>query len=311
MAVFWRIYNNKLMSAGEVDNLGFSVDNLSYIPDSYLMNKKFVIMRTCHGIGDWAIISAMPRLLKSKYKDCKVYVPSRRMLKTIYGEMLQTWGYGVYDCTKVVEDVFLNNPYIDGQVDEVEGDIFHDHYRIYDKYNTKIPLLEQMLFFWQFKKNEILDSSPDIYFCEKEIDFGNNLIKKYFKNNYGYMLLSSTYGLTAKTETLFKKVKSLGDNYPWFYYGEKDISDTEFNFLSNTVNVKELDLSVRQQMYLKCKAKLNVGNETGLNEWSSKYSPSYLLANEYYGPISNKPGKPRKDPWSSGNFVRTSKYMNI
>ena len=61
-----------------------------------------MIFRTAWGIGDWGIISSMPRLLKQKYPNCKVYVPSKNLIKNMFG----------ID-TNVVETIFKNNPYID------------------------------------------------------------------------------------------------------------------------------------------------------------------------------------------------------
>ena len=65
--IFWRILDSKLYPVHEVTQLGFSSSEGLAIPDGYLSEQKFTIMRTCHGIGDWGIISAMPRLLKEKY----------------------------------------------------------------------------------------------------------------------------------------------------------------------------------------------------------------------------------------------------
>ena len=45
--IFWRSYNNKLYPVQEVDKLGFSIDNPSYIPDEYLKQENFIILRTC------------------------------------------------------------------------------------------------------------------------------------------------------------------------------------------------------------------------------------------------------------------------
>ena len=77
--IFWRILDNRLYSVGEVDRLGFDKSDGFGIPDDYLDKQEFTVMRTCHGIGDWGIISAMPRLLKEKYPNCKVYVPSPKL----------------------------------------------------------------------------------------------------------------------------------------------------------------------------------------------------------------------------------------
>ena len=65
--IFYRILDNKLYFVHETDVIGFNATDASYIPDTYLEQQQFVVMRTAHGIGDWGIISAMPRLLKQKY----------------------------------------------------------------------------------------------------------------------------------------------------------------------------------------------------------------------------------------------------
>ena len=65
-------------------------------------------------------------------------------------------------------------------------------------------------------------------------------------------------------------------------------------------------------MYLRCKAEGNVGNESGMTLWCSKYSDTYVLGNKNYGPLHGKhlDGTPRKDPFKSGNFVERINYMN-
>ena len=62
---------DKLYHSGEVENLGFEESEGLRIPDEYLDKQEFTILRTAWGIGDWGIISAMPRLLKTKYPDSK------------------------------------------------------------------------------------------------------------------------------------------------------------------------------------------------------------------------------------------------
>tara|TARA_Y100000114_G_scaffold128981_1_gene126221 strand:+ start:408 stop:1349 length:942 start_codon:yes stop_codon:yes gene_type:complete len=312
MALFFRIIDNKLLSAGNTPRLGFSQEDPYYIPDEYLDKQEFVIMRTCHGIGDWCIISGLPRLLKEKYPNCKVYIPSSNMLKNIFGNMLNNWGYGTYDCSQITHDIFQNNPYVDDFIDGFKGEIFHDHYRIYNKDKDEIPLTEQILKFWQFKENEYSDSTPDIYFSEKEKEEGNKLIYDSFGSNsdFGYIGVSSTYGSTADTKVLRDKIKEY-PNLKWFYYGEKSIENTDLKFLKNVISVKNMELNIRQQMYLRTKAKINAGNETGMTLWCAKYSDTYVLGNKFYGPIHGKEleGKPRKNPFESGNFIRGIKYL--
>ena len=91
MKTFFRIFNDKLYGL-QMENIGFSSEDPSYIPDEYLEKEKFMVMRTCHGIGDWVLLSAMPRLLKNKYPNCKVYLPSKILLEKIFGNMLNNWG---------------------------------------------------------------------------------------------------------------------------------------------------------------------------------------------------------------------------
>lgn len=309
MAHFFRIHNNQLSSIGEVKKLGFDKNDAYAIPDEYLQQQEFIVMRTCHGIGDWAVISAMPRLLKQKYPNCKVYVPSPYMLRTIFDEMLNTWGYGVYDCSNVTLDIFKNNPYVDAFVDSYNDEIFHDHYRIYDLENSKIPLVEQMLTFWQFENSEMQDSNPDIFFDGQEIEHGNQLIANTWNTApYGYISISSTFGTTSEAQNLIDVVdKKLN----WFYYGEQPIQETALNFLKNVIEVKPMQLSIREQMYLKSKAIVNVGNETGMNLWSSRFSKTYILSHTRYGKIHGgiNEGKIRKDPFSSGNFIKNIIYI--
>ena len=131
--IFWRIFDNKVFKVNDVDKLGFEESEGLRIPDEYLEKQVFTIMRTAWGIGDWGIISAMPRLLKEKYPNCKVLVPSSKFIKNAFDVD-----------TNIPETIFRNNPYVDCFKDYVIGEIFHDHYRIYDDNDIDIPLVEQM-----------------------------------------------------------------------------------------------------------------------------------------------------------------------
>ncbi len=155
--IFWRVLDDKLYAIDEVDKLGFEIEEGLRIPDEYLDNQEFVILRTCHGIGDWGIIASLPRLLKAKYPNCKVYVPSKNLIKKLFNIEHNN-----------AHVVFDNNPYVDDFVDSVNGEIFHDHYRIYDKNNIDVPLAKQMLKFWQFTDFEMEDYLPEIYWTDEE-----------------------------------------------------------------------------------------------------------------------------------------------
>ena len=310
MKTFFRIFDNKLYGI-QRENIGFSVNDAMYIPDEYLEIKKFMVMRTCHGIGDWVLLSGMPRLLKEKYSDCKVYVPSSVMLKKIFGEMLNNWGYGTFDASKISEIVFESNPYVDGFVDEIDGEVFHDHYKIFDESNDKVPLLKQMLMFWQFKDDEMLDTTPDFYPNENEKEWIKRFTQRWELDKYSYISVSSTFGNTSDSNILIEQIKrkDSGD-MKWLYYGEVPLDKSPLNFL-DAVEIKELNLSIRERQYLKVNAKYNFGNETGMNLWTPKYSETYVIGNKYYGPVhgGNNEGKVRKRPFKSGNFVNRVNYL--
>jgi len=181
---FYRILDNELHIVDNVAQLGFEKSEGLRIPDEYLDKREFMVMRTAHGIGDWGIISAMPRLLKEKYSDCKVYVPSKKLLKKLFGKD--------HDNVNVVFD---NNPFVDEFVDEIKGDVFHDHYRIYDKNNPNIPLIKQMLEFWDFTDKEMMDSQPEMYWSFEEQELGNSIIREAADDSeFGCLLISDRFG---------------------------------------------------------------------------------------------------------------------
>jgi hypothetical protein len=171
---FWRTYNNKVFSIGDVDRLGFPLDDPSYIPDEYLEEQNFVILRTCFGVGDWGIISAFPRKLKEKYPDCSVLIPSPKLLREMFGHLEQNWS-SWSDPFQVVHTIFDNNPYVDAFIDSFEGEVFNDHYRIYG--DEDVPLMEELLRFWQFE--EFDDIEPELYFSKEEIELGDQIIKEH------------------------------------------------------------------------------------------------------------------------------------
>ena len=75
--------DNKLYHTGEVDRLGF--EESKHRMDEYL-DKEFMVMRA-NGLGDWGILSSLPRILKEKYPDCRVYVPSPKLLDNLFGHL--------------------------------------------------------------------------------------------------------------------------------------------------------------------------------------------------------------------------------
>ena len=177
--------------------------------------QEFIILRTAWGIGDWGIISAMPRLLKEKHPNCKVYIPSLKLLEELFGDMKQMWGSWGNPFLNA-EYVFRNNPYVDAFVDTVTDEIFHDHYRVYDSENLEIPLVEQMLDFWQFTPDEYKDSSPELYFTDEEKKVGDAIIKDRAPNGFGTLLLSNRFKEDRDSEFIQRALNK--NKLPYLYY---------------------------------------------------------------------------------------------
>lgn len=264
--IFFRVVDNKLFSAGEVDKLGFEESEGYRIPDEYLESREFMIMRTCHGLGDWGIISAIPRLLKEKYSDCKVYLPSVRLLEKLFGHLKHEWGTFENPFLNV-ETIFKNNPYVDGFKDYIIGEVFHDHYRVYDKNKKDIPIAKQMLKFWQFEEKEYENCSPELYFSEEEISKGDYIIQKYTNGeDFGGLLITNRYesqGGRYDEETnkqIFTHFLEKND-IPYFYYTYKKRDEFPFTF-NGCFDMRHLD--IRLQLYIRSKAKFNIGNHCGV-----------------------------------------------
>jgi hypothetical protein len=274
--IFWRILDNKIYSVYETDVLGFSLGDPSYIPDEYLENQEFVVMRTCHGVGDWGIMSAMPRLLKEKYPNCKVYIPSSKLLEKMFGKPTAwKWWDNPY---KNVNAIFDNNPYVDEFIEDAPGDIFHDHYRIYDNDNSDIPLIDQMLKFWQFSTDEYEDSQPELYWSDMEIELGDKIIFEHVgSKEFGGFMITNTYNFFS--DNLLIKV--LKDNpIPYFYYTPIPLEETSFNFIERALDLRHIDLRI--QLYIRTKAKLNVsGFQNGLTQTVARYSKTYQLQRDF------------------------------
>jgi hypothetical protein len=277
---FWRTYNNKVHSVGDVDRLGFPLNDPSYIPDEYLEQQNFVILRTCFGVGDWGIISAFPRKLKEKYPNCKVWIPSPKLLREMFGHLEKNWS-SWNDPFQVVHTIFDNNPYVDGFIDSFEGEVFNDHYRITD--GGDVPLMEEILKFWQFE--EFDDIEPELYFSDEERELGDEIIIQHSNGVFGTLLISNRYDGEGRDS-----IQGTLDwhNLPIFYWTSK--MDSGFKF-QKALDMRHID--TRIQLYIKTQAKFNVGNQTGMNDTIANYAPTYTIPRGNLG----------------SNYIRSEKYM--
>lgn len=277
MPHFFRMYGESIQDLGETSQLGWSVHNAYMIDEEYLEKGEFLIMRMCNGFGDWGIISAMPRLLKQKYPNCKVYVPSETFIRKIFGDSLpwKHWPQPELNSYRT----FVNNPYVDGFVDTFNDEVYHDHYRIYDPQNVNIPLIKQMLKFWGLEESDMIDYEPELYFSDDEKEQGDRLIQEYFGDSDfgGFIATSSQLGTGRffdehRNSLIIDELKK--HNLKYVYYGGVDINETPFGEYVNVgLDFAKVQTPLRVQLYIRSKAKINIGYQSSIHELICRYSP--------------------------------------
>lgn len=296
--IFWRIYNNQIISGEEVPMVGFDINKEYFLaPDEYINDNKFLIFRTCLGIGDWVMLERMAFNLKENYPTCKVYLPSPKMIKEILGPMLGNWAsWG--DASQTVNLMFKNNPYIDGYVDKWHTEIYHDHFRIYDSTNPKITLTQQMCKFHHIPYNKCIDVIPKLYFDKEETQEGEAYIKNYPKE-FNFLHLSDRY--TEKDNNIllnYMDNNKLTDK-PFLIYYTGDINKTPFKDLKIIDNIEYIK-NPRIQFYIKSKSQNVIGVQTGATDVVSGLTQVHSLHHS----------KELKNTWEVGNFIPTIKYIN-
>jgi hypothetical protein len=286
-------YNEYFQGIAEVQKLGFSNISNIKIPLEYLENKQFILFRTCHSYGDWALLSAMPRLLKYKYPDCTIVIPSPDCIGKYFSP--DSWNYKHTNPFNNIIGVFKNNPYIDGMIDEIPQGmpIYHDHFRIYNPENADIPLIQQMLKFWRFEDYEMEDCQPELYWDDEEREIGDSIIKELFEDkHFGFLYIDDQYvmgdginhtwystdekqeKLEYKRNLIQKEIDK--HNLPWLYYSGPD----SFIYKTNNkiINVKELNINLRVQQYIKSKSELIIGHQGGYGtDCMPKYTKCYVV----------------------------------
>ena len=287
------LYNEYFQSVAEVNKLGFSDTSNIRIPLEYLENKQFILFRTCHSYGDWILISAIPRLLKQKYPDCTVAIPSPDCIGKYFSP--DSWHYKHNNPFNNVVEVFKNNPYVDGMIDEIPQGmpIYHDHFRIYNPNNADIPISQQMLKFWGFKDYEMEDCQPELYWNDEEKKIGDDIIRQLFKDDsFGFLYIDDQYvvgdgvnhtwyaedikqeKLNYKRSLIQKEINN--HNLPWLYYSGQDPFIYETN--NKNINVKELNISLRVQNYIKSKSKVVIGYQGGFGtDCMPRYTKCYVV----------------------------------
>ena len=171
--------------------------------------------------------------------------------------------------------------------------IYHDHFRIYNPENADIPLIQQMLKFWGFENHEMENCQPELYWGEEEKGIGDKVIKEIFGNGpFGFLYLDEVYFNQINTEKGYEFIKSVDEkikykrsliqneinkhDLPWLYYSGKDPFMYETS--NKIIDVKDLDISLRVQQYIKSKSKLIIGHQGGYGtDCMPRYTKCYVV----------------------------------
>lgn len=272
---FFRIVNNRVVDAEPVNTLGWNTNEEHFTaPEEYIEKGQFIIYRTVFGVGDWGIILSMPRLLKQAYPQCKVYIPSRQLLESTWGHSNRhnNW-LNPYD---IPTELFKNNPYVDGIVDEWNTEIYHDHFRLTDG-SVNDSLVLQMLRFHGVNVNQNTDYLPDLFFSDiekeqfetiKQSTFGNS---KYiaFSARRSLQELSDAHSNVSKAEYLLSLVSQLTKEYT--DTPSLTFNSTGLDFNLNTKLSAE-GIPLRLLLYLISHADYAIGQQTGVYDTCSRYT---------------------------------------
>ena len=281
----WGIYNDKIVDFGEVDYLGTSKEkNQPVLPDNY--NGWFPFMRFCYSFGDLGIVSGLFEALKQKYPEIKIAVPSNEYVTQMFGPQLQQWSYNQNESSvSNIDMVWGNNPYIDMYFNKGDFDmVFTDHDRCYSGlvYDGQMirscdePLVEQILRRFGFTEEDLvtIDSNPKLYFTQKETEINNSFINAIMGGrDYGCLLFASRLEWAKgrwETDYLLFEAAEKFAGMPVFYFAEFDIHATEWGkYFPEAYNFADYDLNIRDQIYIKRKAKFNISYQAGVTDASN------------------------------------------
>jgi hypothetical protein len=290
--VFWKFIDNQIHPIYETDQLGFPIGT-EILSNKYIQNvKEIALYRSCHAFGDWAMISAFPRLIKQKYPDKSIFIPSESLINRMFGYMKNNWN-SWSNPFKNAQLVFKNNPYIDGEFNSFEGEILSDHYQIYDPKNLYEPIVNRLLRVYHFLEEEIIDSLPELYFSQEEIYKGDTLIQNI--PTYYSLIITEKHKFGKKDNVLLELMKQY--NCPCLYWSATPIENTPYNSIKNKINIKDLTNDLRIQLYIRSKAQANFGTQTGVNDVMVRYTPVYVIPHENYN-------------FTAGDFLKEQYYIN-
>lgn len=275
----YKIYKETCYDMGvEVDRLGYYKNDVEIPFVSRDQPMTIAFTSTSFSIGDWGILSALPKYIKKMYPNSTFVVPDPSLSYKIFKPLFDSgrWASIIKNPWNVPYMIWGNNPYIDHWIKpgNWEYEIFTDHYRIWDsKDNYNEPLVEQILRAFGATDEELTqwDTRPKLYFTPEEIKECDQIINQYVGDSlYGCLLfggrVKSLQGRWDFDSVLFEDAEEYS-HMPVFYYSQFNFKDTEWNSIFKTaINFLDLNLTLKQQLYIKQKAYFNLGYQSGMTD---------------------------------------------
>lgn len=296
--LFYIIRNNQIETTFSVKKLGFSE---AHFRNQYPLhfNGIIPIVRTCFSLGDWGILSGLPRALKTLHPQAKIAIPSPQWAEKVFSNFYESspiWN----NCWENINVIFSNNPFVDVIFNDQNSfnytELPHDHYRVFkDDTDIEEPLANQMFRFFGGDPTKF-DLRPELYFTPEEVTIGDTILKKLNINIFGTLLLASTFKFSTNSTgqwpekyelPLMEIVERYLDAYPdmkFLYYSDFNISETKWNIFNKSrgvrlIDIKKLDIPIRIQLYLKTQAIVNIGYQSGMNDSvGSRYADMFTVS---------------------------------
>ena len=138
-----------------------------------------------------------------------------------------------------------------------------------------------MLKFWQFEDNDYQDYYPELYFSDEEREIGDNIISRFAgESDFGGLLITSRFEISGgrydeeSNKMLMNALLEKCGDLPFFYWTYKSTKELPISF-NKCLNMR--NVPTRVQLYIRTKAKLNIGTHCGFLDCVSRYSKAFQI----------------------------------
>ena len=138
-----------------------------------------------------------------------------------------------------------------------------------------------MLKFWQFDENEYEDYYPDLYFSDEEMEVGDDIISRFAgENEFGGLLVTNRFESSGgrydekSNKMLMNALLEKCGDLLFFYWTYKNPKELPISF-NKCFDMRHVP--TRIQLYIRTKAKLNIGTHCGFLDCVSRYSKVFQI----------------------------------